>query len=59
MEEFLIREETEDNVVILRLNRPKANALSKGLLEELWAHANAMALDPPAAVVVTDRKSVV
>ncbi|MCL5973193.1 MAG: enoyl-CoA hydratase/isomerase family protein [Ferrimicrobium sp.] len=53
MEEFLIREETEDNVVVLRLNRPKANALSKALLEELWTHANAMALNPPAAVVVT------
>jgi enoyl-CoA hydratase/carnithine racemase len=58
MEEFLIREETEDNVVILRLNRPKANALSKGLLEELWAHANAMALDPPAVVVVTGSKRI-
>jgi enoyl-CoA hydratase/carnithine racemase len=32
VDEVLVREERDDGVVVLRLNRPKANALSRELL---------------------------
>jgi enoyl-CoA hydratase len=42
----------DDGVVVVRLDRPPANALSKALLDELAAHVAELAADPPGAVIV-------
>ena len=49
---FTTLEKTAENVAILRIDRPKANTLSPELLEELDEHAQALALEPPGAVVI-------
>lgn len=49
---FVKAETTEDNVAVLRIDRPKANALSPELLEELFQAADELRRNPPAAVVV-------
>ena len=41
-----------DGVAVVRLNRPKMNALSTALLQELEEVADALTTDPPGAVVV-------
>jgi enoyl-CoA hydratase len=46
-------ERRDDGVAVLRLDNPKVNALSIGLLAELEAAATALHDDPPGAVVVT------
>lgn len=45
-------ERREDGVAVVRLDRPKANALSVALLAELGAAVDGLAADPPGAVVV-------
>jgi len=42
----------DDGVALVRLDRPKANALSIGLLSELEEAARGLHVDPPGAVVV-------
>lgn len=42
----------DDGVAVVRLDRPKMNALSRGLLDELAGVAGDLAADPPGAVVV-------
>ena len=46
-------ERRDDGVAVLRLDRPKVNALSQELLRQLEAAATALIEDPPGAVVVT------
>jgi enoyl-CoA hydratase/carnithine racemase len=46
-------ERRTDGVAVIRLDNPKVNALSKGLLRELAAAAEELHDDPPGAVVVT------
>lgn len=41
-----------DGVAVVRLDRPKANALSMAMLAELEAAASALVADPPGAVVI-------
>jgi enoyl-CoA hydratase len=50
---FVNAERHDDDVVVLRLDRKPANALSRELLEELAAAARALTAEPPRAVVVT------
>ena len=45
-------ERRDDGVAIIRLDRPKANALSVALLAQLEEAAGALTADPPGAVVV-------
>jgi enoyl-CoA hydratase/carnithine racemase len=45
-------ERREDGVALVRLDRPKMNALSTELLEQLEAAAKELTADPPGAVVV-------
>jgi enoyl-CoA hydratase/carnithine racemase len=52
MGEFVSVEHRDDGVAVVRLDRPKMNALSQALLGELAAVAAALAADPPGAVVV-------
>jgi enoyl-CoA hydratase len=53
-ERFVVVErDGEDGVAVLRLDRPKANALSAALLEQLAEAAEGLIADPPGAVVVT------
>jgi enoyl-CoA hydratase/carnithine racemase len=42
----------DDGVALVRLDRPKANALSVALLEEFAAIAHGLHADPPGAVVI-------
>ena len=42
----------DDGVAVVRLDRPKMNALSRALLEELAAVAARLVAEPPGAVVV-------
>ena len=49
---FVQVERGDDGVALLRLDRPKMNALSSQLLRELRDAALALADDPPGAVVV-------
>ena len=49
---FVSVDRREDGVALVRLDRPKMNALSKALLEELAEAARLLTLDPPGAVVV-------
>ena len=50
---FVELERREDGVAVIRLNRPKVNALCADLLDELRAVAEGLAADPPGAVVLT------
>lgn len=51
-EVFVTVERRPDNVALVRLDRPKANALSAAVLAQLHAVATALCDDPPGAVVV-------
>lgn len=53
MAEFVSVEHRDDGVAVVRLDRPKVNALSMALLEELRDAADGLIADPPGAVVVT------
>lgn len=53
MEQFLQLDRRDDGVAVVRLNRPKANALSKALLKELAVVAAELTRDPAGAVVIT------
>ncbi len=46
-------ERRDDGVAVVRLARPKVNALSRALLTQLRDAADALTADPPGAVVVT------
>jgi enoyl-CoA hydratase/carnithine racemase len=46
-------ERRDDGVAVIRLDRPKVNALSTALLSQLRDAAEALTADPPGAVVVT------
>ena len=50
---FVKVERGDDDVAVIRLDRPPANALSTAVLAELAAAARALIADPPGAVVVT------
>jgi len=52
MPEFVSTERRGDGVAIVRLDRPKMNALSAALLGELADAAEQLAAEPPKAVVV-------
>ena len=52
MGEFVHVERGDDGVALIRLDRPKMNALSQALLEELKDAADELTADPPGAVVV-------
>src|SRR3954454_10969344 len=49
---FVQLERRDDGVALVRLDRPKMNALSSALLRELVAVAEDLTADPPGAVVV-------
>src|SRR5579862_1724341 len=49
---FVTLERRDDGVALVRLDRPKANALSMALLEELAEVVRTLVLHPPGAVVV-------
>jgi enoyl-CoA hydratase len=49
----LVERDHAPGVVVLRLNRPKVNALNPELLAQLAVVANELKADPPGAVVVT------
>src|SRR4051794_35331154 len=53
MPEFVHVERSTDGVAVLRLDRPKANALSIALLSEIAEAARGLTADPPGAVLVT------
>lgn len=50
---FVTVERRDDGVALLRLDRPKVNALSKALLVQLRDAAQTLIDDPPGAVVIT------
>ena len=50
--EFVKVETTSENVAVVRLDRPKANALSPELLEELYEVAEDLRRHPAGAVVI-------
>jgi enoyl-CoA hydratase len=50
---LLLVERRDDGVAVVRLDNPKVNALSTGLLGQLEQVALALSADPPGAVVVT------
>jgi enoyl-CoA hydratase/carnithine racemase len=50
--EFISVERGDDGVALVRLDRPKMNALCKQLLDELRAAAQDLTSNPPGAVVV-------
>lgn len=49
---FVTVERRDDGVALIRLDRPKANALSSDVLHQLRAAAEDLTTDPPGAVVV-------
>jgi enoyl-CoA hydratase/carnithine racemase len=49
---LVLREDRDDGVVLLRLNRPPLNPLSQALLGELADHAAALRADPAVKAVV-------
>src|SRR3974377_1839438 len=49
---FVTLEAPADGTALVRLDRPKANALSVALLEELTEIVRTLVLEPPGAVVV-------
>jgi enoyl-CoA hydratase/carnithine racemase len=51
-ETFVTVERRPDNVALIRLDRPKANALSAAVLAQLHAVATGLHEDPPGAVVL-------
>lgn len=51
-ERFVTVQRDDDGVALVRLDRPKANALSAELLHQLRSVAEELAGDPPGAVVV-------
>jgi enoyl-CoA hydratase/carnithine racemase len=51
-ETFVTVERRSDNVALVRLDRPKANALSAAVLTELHDVATSLHADPPGAVVL-------
>jgi enoyl-CoA hydratase/carnithine racemase len=51
-ETFVSVERRDDGVAVLRLDRPKVNALSRAALAQLRAAADDLTADPPGAVVV-------
>ncbi len=51
-EDFVKVERRDDGVAVIRLDRPKANALSVAVLRQLEVAARALTVDPPGAVVV-------
>ncbi|MGH9205518.1 MAG: enoyl-CoA hydratase/isomerase family protein [Acidimicrobiales bacterium] len=51
-EEFVTLERRSDNVAVVRLDRPKMNALSTVLLTQLEVLATQLTADPPGAVVI-------
>jgi len=52
--DVFVRVERHDaGVAVIRLDRPKVNALSSALLEQLQEAAEELTADPPGAVVVT------
>ncbi len=51
-EAFVTVERRPDNVALIRLDRPKANALSAAVLGQLQAVATELLDDPPGAVVL-------
>jgi enoyl-CoA hydratase len=51
-ETFVTVERRPDNVALIRLDRPKANALSAAVLGQLYDTATALTEDPPGAVVL-------
>lgn len=53
IETFVHLERRDDGIGVIRLDRPKVNALSIALLEQLRSAANELIADPPGAVVVT------
>jgi enoyl-CoA hydratase len=50
---FVSIDRRDDGVAVLRLDRPKVNALSKALLAQLRDAADELTADPPGAVVLT------
>ena len=52
-DQFVSVERRADGVAVLRLDRPKMNAMSKALLGQLRDAAQGLIDDPPGAVVVT------
>jgi enoyl-CoA hydratase len=51
-EQFVSVDQRDDGVAVVRLDRPKMNALSTALLGQLADAARALTADPPGAVVV-------
>jgi enoyl-CoA hydratase/carnithine racemase len=51
-ETFITVDRRDDGVALVRLDRPKMNALSSALLEQLAEAAEALTENPPGAVVV-------
>src|SRR6476661_2427664 len=51
-DQFVSVERRDDGVAVVRLDRPKMNALSVALLEQLAEVAEGLTADPPGAVVV-------
>ena len=51
-ERFITVDRRDDGVAVVRLDRPKMNALSTALLGQLLQTANDLKSDPPGAVVV-------
>ena len=51
-EQFVTYEVDSNDIAIVRLNRPKANALSKELLRQLGKVADELLVSPPHAVVI-------
>jgi enoyl-CoA hydratase/carnithine racemase len=51
-EEFVNVERRDDGVAVIRLQRPKANALSVAVLRQIEEAARGLSVDPPGAVVV-------
>ena len=50
---FVTLESRADGVAVIRLDRPRANALSAQVLHELRAVVEYLAANPPGSVVVT------
>jgi enoyl-CoA hydratase/carnithine racemase len=50
--DFVSVERREDGVALVRLDRPKANALSGEVLSQLYSVSQSLIEDPPGAVVV-------
>jgi enoyl-CoA hydratase len=53
MGELVLVERRADGVAVITLNNPKVNALSRSVLAELRAAAEALTGNPPGAVVIT------